>query len=96
MPLGTAHTTVTTADKFIPDLWSDELAATYKANLVLANHVTKLNHKGKRGDVVHIPIPTRGSATSKAASTQVTLIAATDTEKTITINKWLTQLPLAA
>ncbi|MGI0016752.1 MAG: hypothetical protein ACREBU_25290, partial [Nitrososphaera sp.] len=36
----------------------------------------------------HIPVPTRGSATSKAASTQVTLIAATDTEKTISITKW--------
>jgi hypothetical protein len=87
MPLGTAHTTITTAAVFIPELWSDEVAATYKMNLVVANHVTKLNHKGKRGDVVHIPVPTRGVASIKAAETQVTLQAATDGEKTITINK---------
>ena len=31
--------TTTTADKFIPDIWSDEIVAAYKKNLVLANLV---------------------------------------------------------
>ena len=73
-------TTVTTADKFIPEIWSDEIVASYKKNLVLANLVMKMNFKGKKGDVIHIPAPTRGSASAKAASTQVTLIAATESE----------------
>lgn len=87
MPLGTAHVTVTTAATFIPEIWSDEIIATYKKNLVLANLVKKMNFKGKKGDVVHIPAPTRGNASVKAASTQVTLIAATESEVTVAIDQ---------
>ena len=87
MPLGTAHVTVTTAANFIPEIWSDEIIATYKKNLVLANLVKKMNFKGKKGDVVHIPAPTRGSASVKAASTQVTLIAATESEVQVAIDQ---------
>ena len=46
-----------------------------------------MNFKGKKGDSVHIPSPTRGNASLKAASTQVTLIAATETEIVVTIDK---------
>jgi N4-gp56 family major capsid protein len=87
MPLGTAHVTVTTGATFIPDIWSDEIVATYKKNLVLANLVKKMNFKGKKGDTVHIPAPTRGNASAKAASTQVTLIAATESEVVVTIDQ---------
>jgi len=79
--------TVTTADKFIPDIWSDEIVAAYKKNLVLANLVMKMNFKGKKGDTVHIPAPTRGTANAKVATDAVTLIAATESEVTISINK---------
>lgn len=78
---------VTDADKFIPEVWSDEIIAAYKANLVLANLVTTLNHKGKKGDTVHIPKPTRGAASAKTANNVVTLITSTDSEVTISINK---------
>jgi N4-gp56 family major capsid protein len=87
MPLGTAHVTTTTAAVFIPEVWSDEVIAAYKKNLVMANLVKKMNFKGKKGDTVHIPAPTRGSASAKAASTQVTLIAATESEVTVSIDK---------
>jgi len=83
----TNSVTVTTADKFIPDIWSDEIVASYKKNLVLANLVMKMNFKGKKGDTVHIPAPTRGSASAKAAESAVTLIAATESEVTVSINK---------
>ena len=83
----TNSVTVTTADKFIPDIWSDEIVAAYKKNLVLANLVMKMNFKGKKGDTIHIPAPTRGSASAKAAEAAVTLIAATESEVTISINK---------
>ena len=87
MGLGTSHVTVTTAATFIPEIWSDEIVAAYKKNLVAANLVKKMSFKGKKGDKVHIPSPTRGSASAKAASTQVTLIAATETEVAVDINK---------
>jgi len=79
--------TTTTAANFIPEIWSDEIVAAYKKNLVLANLVMKMNFKGKKGDTVHIPAPTRGSASAKAAETAVTLIAATESEVQVSINK---------
>ena len=87
MPLGTNNVTVTTAATFIPDIWSDEIVASYKKNLVLANLVMKMSFKGKKGDVVHVPSPTRGSASAKAAGSQVTLIAATESEVQVSIDK---------
>lgn len=87
MALGSNHVTNTTAATFIPELWSDEIVAAYKKNLVLANLVNKMPMKGKKGDTLHIPKPTRGSASAKAASTQVTLQAATESEVTVTVNK---------
>jgi len=87
MALGTNHVTKTTADKFIPEIWSDEIVAAYKANLVAANLFSKMSFKGKKGDTLHIPKPTRGSASAKAASSQVTLIAATESEVQVLINK---------
>jgi N4-gp56 family major capsid protein len=87
MALGTSHVTTTTAANFIPEIWSDEIVAAYKKNLVAANLIKKMSFKGKKGDTVHIPSPTRGSASAKAASTQVTLIAATEGVVDISINK---------
>jgi len=87
MAYPTPAVTVTTAATFIPEIWSDEIIAAYKKNLVLANIVMKMNFKGKKGDTVHIPAPTRGSASAKSASTAVTLIADTETEIQVSINK---------
>jgi len=89
MPLGTNNviqSNVNTAG-FIPEVWSDEIVAAYKKNLVAANLIKKMNMKGKKGDVVHFPAPARGTASAKAANTEVTLIAESGTERTVTINK---------
>ena len=87
MALGTNQVTTSVANNFIPELWSDEVIGAYKSNLVVANLVTKLSHKGKKGDTIYIPVPARGSASAKAANTQVTLSAATNTAVTVSINK---------
>jgi hypothetical protein len=87
MGLGTNQTTVTTSANFIPEIWSDEVLARYKQQLVLANLVTKVNFKGKKGDTLHLPVPARGAASAKAANTQVTLIADTATLVDVLINK---------
>lgn len=87
MALGSGHVTKTTADKFIPEIWSDEIIAAYKKNLVAANLFSKMSFQGKKGDTLHIPRPTRGDASEKTAQAQVTLIAATETEVQVLINK---------
>jgi len=78
---------LTEADKFIPELWSDEIIAAYKKNLVLANLVNKMSMVGKKGDTLHIPKPTRGSANVKAENTAVTIQNAVESEVIVTINK---------
>ena len=87
MALGSNHVTNTTAATFIPEIWSDEVIAAYKKNLVTANLFKKISFKGKKGDTLHIPKPTRGNASLKAAETQVTLIAATETEVQVNVDK---------
>ena len=83
----TNSVTVSSAGTFVPEIWSDEIVASYKKNLVLANLVMKMNFRGKKGDVIHIPAPTRGSASAKVATDAVTLIAASDTDVQVSINK---------
>lgn len=87
MGLGTNQVTTSVANNFIPELWSDEVIAVYKQKLVLANLVTKISFKGRKGDTLHIPVPARGSASSKAANTQVTLIASTNSTVDVLIDK---------
>lgn len=85
--IGTNHQTVTTGANFIPEIWSDETIAAYKSNLVVAPLVTRLNHKGKKGDTIHIPTPTRGSATAKAANTKVAIQGDTHGTTNLSIDK---------
>lgn len=84
MALGTDHLTLTelsassrtrSNSAFIRELWSDEIIAAYKVNHVMRPLVVVMNHQKKKGDTVHVPRPVRGSASAKAAETQVTLIA---------------------
>lgn len=87
MALGTNHVTNTTGATFIPEIWSDEIVAAYEKSLVLANLVNRMPMTGKKGDTLHIPKPTRGDASEKSAETQVTLIAATESEVVVTIDQ---------
>jgi len=77
----------TRAATFIPEIWSDEVIAAYKSNLVMANLVNKMSFKGKKGDTLHIPKPTRGVASAKATETQVTLQQSTESEIQVLVNK---------
>jgi hypothetical protein len=65
----------TEAANFIPEIWSDEIRATYENSLVIAPKVKKIAMTGKKGDKVNIPAPTRGVAAEKAENTQVTIQA---------------------
>jgi len=86
-PASNNTVTLANAATFIPELWSDEIIAAYKQNLVLANLVNKMPMTGKKGDTLHIPKPTRGDANAKAADTAVTIIANTESEVQIAVNK---------
>jgi hypothetical protein len=69
-----SHATRTRSNSaFIRELWSDEIIAAYKANLVMAALVVVMNHNKKKGDTVHVPRPTRGVAVAKGVEAQVTL-----------------------
>ena len=85
--IGTNNQTVTTAATFIPELWSDEVIASYQKNLVLANLVTRINHKGKKGDTINIPTPVRGSATSKGENSLVKIQGDTHGNTALSIDK---------
>ena len=87
MALGTNHVTNTTGATFIPEIWSDEIVAAYEKSLVLANLVNRMPMTGKKGDTLHIPKPTRGDASAKTAESQVTLIAATESEVQVTVDQ---------
>ena len=77
----------TTAATFIPELWSDEVIAAYKSNLVLANLVRKISMSGKKGDTIHLPKPIRGAANAKAINTAVTVQNDTETEVQVSIDQ---------
>ena len=79
--------TTTVAGTFIPEIWSDEIIASYQKNLKMAPLVKRLPMTGKKGDTVHIPMPTRGSATAKSASTAVNIIAGSNSELQIVVDR---------
>ena len=80
-------TAKTEANTFIPEIWSDEIIASYQKNLKMAPLVKRLAMTGKKGDVIHIPKPVRGDANAKAAATAVTIIANTESELQVTIDR---------
>ena len=85
--IGTNDQTITTAATFIPELWSDEVIASYRKNLVIANLVTRIGHKGKKGDTINIPTPVRGSATAKGENSLVKIQGDTHGNTALSIDK---------
>lgn len=86
-----AATTIGTTEAavFIPEVWSAETLRAQEAALVVAPLVKRFDSLVKgRGDTVHIPKVSNLTANNKAMNTDVTLQAITETEATISINKW--------
>lgn len=86
-PATGGFTGLTEAATFVPEIWSDEVVAAYKSNLVLANVVKKMSMVGKKGDTIHVPKPSRGSAKAKAENTAVTIQGNTEGTVDILIDK---------
>jgi N4-gp56 family major capsid protein len=86
-PAAAAFTAKTEASAFIPEIWSDEVIAAYQKNLKMAPLVKKITMTGKKGDRIHVPVPVRADANAKDADTAVTVIANTEDEITIDVNR---------
>ena len=69
-PGSAGNTALTEAATFVPEIWSDEIIASYQKNLKMAPIVKR-----------------RGDANAKAADTAVTIIANTESELQVTINR---------
>jgi len=86
--LGAAHTT-TTADDFVPELWSDGIYRYFERGTVFRGLVEDYSAliKGKGfGDTIHIPQIDLKSATSKSINTLVTYDATATTESSLTVS----------
>lgn len=58
---------------FIRELWTDEIIAAYKSNLVMPQLVVNMPFNGRKGDTFHVPNPVRGVANEKGEQAMVTL-----------------------
>ena len=77
---------------FVPELWTNEIIAAYKINLVLADLVTNMVHGKGRGDTVRIPSPPRSNATQRRTNAvlsnlEVQPIVETSNEVVVTIGE---------
>jgi N4-gp56 family major capsid protein len=86
-PTANAFVDKTAAGTFIPEIWSDEVIAAYQKNLKMAPLVKRIQMAGKKGDVIHIPKPTRGAASAKGESAAVTIQANLESELTVTVDR---------
>ena len=86
-PGATGMVGTTEAATFIPEIWSDEIRASYEKSLVAANLVKKMSMVGKKGDTIHVPAPVRGTASAKAENVAVTIQANTESEVQIVVDK---------
>lgn len=88
MPLGTNQQTITTGDVFLPEVWSRETQRAVESTLVLANLVKRFDDElTDGGDLLRVPLVSNLTANAKAANTQVTLNAPTETAFTMNINR---------
>ena len=86
-PGATGITGKTDAATFIPEIWSDEIVAAYQKNLKMVPLVKKLAMSGKKGDKLHVPKPTRSDASVKAENASVKIIANTESELTVDVDR---------
>jgi len=88
MALGTNHLTGTTHDTWAPNIWASETLKARESNLVLAPLVKRYDRDIKsKGQTVEIPNLSNLTAYAKAANTQVTLNAVTETKTTLVIDQ---------
>lgn len=79
----------TTSAVFIPEVWAKECQIARESKLVMANLIERHDADvAQKGDVIHIPLVSNLSASDIGNDGSLTDAAVTETEVTITINKW--------
>src|SRR3990172_7137152 len=84
-----ANVTITTADVFLPSLWSEETLRAAEAALVAAGNVKRYDAFVKmKGQSIKIPLISNLSANVKTANADVTTQTVTETSVTLNVDKW--------
>ncbi|MHA2063540.1 MAG: phage capsid protein [Candidatus Thorarchaeota archaeon] len=83
-----ARMTTTTGDKFIPEIWSNEVIAEYEKNLPVGRKTKRLGHNGKAGDTIHLPQISNLVANDMSQTGEVSAQAITESEVQVLLNKW--------
>lgn len=77
----------TTADVFIPELWSNEAIVARESRLVFAPLVNRnFEQEMKFGDIIHVPSVTDLTARTKTANAAITYETQTETNTDITVS----------
>jgi hypothetical protein len=83
----TAATRARSNSAFIRELWTDEIIAAYKSNLVMPQLVVNMPFNGRKGDTFHVPNPVRGGANEKLEQAMVTLQSNQESKKQYLIDQ---------
>lgn len=85
-----AYFTTTTHDKFIPEIWGKEVQIARENKLVMAPRVERFDVEfSGGGDILHIPkISNLAAANISTLDGTLDASAPTETEVTLTVNKW--------
>lgn len=83
-----ATMTTISGDKFIPEIWADETRKALEAELRVTDTIKKFNHAKERGDTIHVPDISDLTANDMSQTGEVTTQTITESELTITIDKW--------
>lgn len=81
-----ANVTVTTADKDIGEIWSDELNDAVKLDTVIADLFSDWSDRLTKGDTYHLPDSHNMTANAKAAGVAATPEAITEGEQTFVVS----------
>jgi len=86
-PQGNYFTT-SSVQPFIPELWRSEILRYREDNLVMADHVQRINFVGQAGDTIRLPRLGRLGVNNKTAGTPVRYQSRQETEWTMTIDQY--------
>jgi N4-gp56 family major capsid protein len=85
-----ASFTTTTHSKFIPEVWSKEVILARESRLYMANLVMRLDSDvAEYGNKIHLPNVSNLTAAAIGSDGSLTDTAPTETEVTLTINRWM-------
>ena len=79
---------VSNAGGFIPELWTNEVKRRRYETFIMKSTVKMFPTMANKGDVLHIPEIGRLAVNDKVANSPVTLQARTETEYTITVDRY--------